>query len=370
MVSVAQTPREDITVTELIFEPPSRCDLDALLALERSSFAIDLISRRSWAHLIAAPSAQVVVARGGGRLVGAAVVLFNRATAIARLYSLAVDAAWRGRGLGRALLGRAVAAAIDRDCALMRLECRSDNAGGLRLYGTSGFATVARRRGFYQDGGDAVVMEKSLWTASGAEPPFYAQTLDFTCGPCALMMAMAGLDPSTRLDRGSEIGLWREATTIFMASGHGGCSPFGLALAAQRRGFRTTVYAPPPGVLFVDSVRDADKKAVIDLAERGFLADLRRTDAEIRHQPLRLDMLVEHIRRGEMPIVMIGLWRLHREQGAHWVAVAGFDGHVLRVLDPISPTGPTTISAREFERISRYGRQRQAAALVIANRES
>jgi ABC-type bacteriocin/lantibiotic exporter with double-glycine peptidase domain len=123
-------------------------------------------------------------------------------------------------------------------------------------------------------------------------------------------------------------------------------------------------------VLFVDSVRDADKKAVIELAERDFLAQLRRTDAEIRHQPLRLDGLVEHLRQGDMPVVMIGLWRLHREQGAHWVAVAGFDGHVLRLLDPISASGPTSISAREFERISRYGRQRQAAAVVISRRES
>lgn len=366
MAPVAQSAAEHM----IIFEPPSLCDLDALMALERSSFTTDLLSRRSWRHLIGAPSACTVVARATAGLAGAAVVLFNRATAIARLYSLAIDAAWRGRGLGRALRDRATAAAIDRDCALMRLECRSDNARALRLYGAQGFVAVGRRRAFYQDGTDAVVMEKSLWTASGVEPPFYGQTLDFTCGPCALMMAMAALDPSTRLDRGAEIGLWREATTVFMASGHGGCSPFGLALAATRRGFRPLVYAPPPGALFVDSVRDPDKKAVIDLAEREFLAQLRRTDAEIRHQPLRLDALVEHIRRGDMPVVMIGLWRLHREQGPHWVTVAGFDGHVLRIHDPISPSGPTTISAREFERISRYGRQRQAAAVVISRRET
>ncbi len=352
----------------MIFEPPDRADLAALVALERACFTTDRLSRRSWSHLIGAPSASVTVARADTGLAGAAVVLFNRATAIARLYSLAVDPARRGTGLGRALLDRAIAAASERDCALMRLECRCDNAGALRLYAEAGFAAVGRRRGFYQDGTDAVVMEKSLWSASGAAPPFYAQTLEFTCGPCALMMAMAALDPGTRLDRGTEIGLWREATTIYMASGHGGCSPFGLALAASRRGFGVTVYAPPPGVLFVDSVRDPDKKAVIDLAEREFLADLRRTDAEIRHQPLRLDRLVDHIRQGDMPIVMIGLWRLHREQGAHWVTVAGFDGHVLRVLDPASDTGPTSISAREFERISRYGRQRQAAAIVISSK--
>jgi ribosomal protein S18 acetylase RimI-like enzyme len=352
------------------FEPPSRADLDALVALERSSFAADRLSRRSWSRLIGAPSASIVVARAERRLVGAAVVLFNRATAIARLYSLAVDPVCRGRGLGRDLLQQAVGAAVARDCALLRLECRQDNTAALRLYRGEGFAVTGRRRGFYQDGADAVVMERSLWTASGAEPPFYRQPLDFTCGPCALMMAMAALDPSTRLDRSAEIGLWREATTVFMASGHGGCSPFGLALAASRRRFRATVYAPPPGVLFVDSVRDPDKKAVIDLAERDFLDQLRRTDAEIRHQPLRLDGLTEHVRRGDMPLVMIGLWRLHREQGAHWVTVAGFDGHVLRVLDPISASGPITISAREFERISRYGRQRQAAAVVISRRET
>jgi hypothetical protein len=51
------------------------------------------------------------------------------------------------------------------------------------------------------------------------------------------MMAMKALDPAMELNRTLELRLWREATTIFMTSGHGGCGPYGLALSAYRRGF-------------------------------------------------------------------------------------------------------------------------------------
>jgi hypothetical protein len=55
-----------------------------------------------------------------------------------------------------------------------------------------------------------------------APVPFYGQTLEFTCGPAALMMAMArsarfAARPAHRIK------LWRESTTIYMTSGHGGC---------------------------------------------------------------------------------------------------------------------------------------------------
>jgi hypothetical protein len=63
--------------------------------------------------------------------------------------------------------------------------------------------------------------------------PHYRQTTDFTCGPASLMMAMKTLAPQTKIDRGLELQLWREANTIFMgpSGGHGGCSALGLALA-------------------------------------------------------------------------------------------------------------------------------------------
>ena len=79
---------------------------------------------------------------------------------------------------------------------------------------------------------EALRYEKALaprLKPSLARVPYYEQTLDFTCGSSALMMAMKSLDPSLRFSRTLELRLWREATTIFMTSGHGGCGPLGLA---------------------------------------------------------------------------------------------------------------------------------------------
>ena len=42
--------------------------------------------------------------------------------------------------------------------------------------------------------------------------PHYAQTLDFTCGPSSLIMAMKALKPEVAADRALELQLWREAT--------------------------------------------------------------------------------------------------------------------------------------------------------------
>ena len=74
-------------------------------------------------------------------------------------------------------------------------------------------------------------------TKLGHKLPNYNQSLDFTCGPASLMMAIRALDKTQPLDRAHELQLWREANTVFMGKGHPGSSPYGLALAAWRRGF-------------------------------------------------------------------------------------------------------------------------------------
>ena len=57
------------------------------------------------------------------------------------------------------------------------------------------------------------------------------------------------LDPGLTLDRTLELRVWREATTIFMTSGHGGCGPDGLALAAEFVAPRTPVDELEPGAV-------------------------------------------------------------------------------------------------------------------------
>ena len=60
-------------------------DIEALLAIEQQSFAADRISRRQFRHMLTRANAAVLVDERAGRIVGDVVVLFSRATSVARL---------------------------------------------------------------------------------------------------------------------------------------------------------------------------------------------------------------------------------------------------------------------------------------------
>jgi ribosomal protein S18 acetylase RimI-like enzyme len=351
-------------------------NVGALSQLEQSAFAGDRISRRSWRGLIASASATVTLAHQHSGIVAASVLLHSQRTSVARLYSIAVAPNARGQGLARMLLEAAIEDARAAGSSVLRLETRVDNQAAQSLFRHHGFTPLDRKPAYYEDGADALRFQKSLWNVGKAcqavalRAPYYSQTLDFTCGPCALLMAMAALDPNTLIDRAAEIRVWREATTVFMAAGHGGCGPFGLALAAVRRGFDVTVYAPAGARLFTSSVRDPRKKAVIELVEADFRAEIAATGTVIVESPVSPKRIADHLRRGGVPIVLISLWRLHGEKGPHWVVVTGFDGAVFRILDPIAPPAKgdpgISVNIDEFRRITRYGRRKQTAAVILS----
>ena len=121
-------------------------------------------------------------------------------------------------GVGRALVERAEQEAWHQERAWMRLEVRKDNTASIGLFESMGYRRFGSRPGYYGDLMDAWRYEKTLRPASGIDLlpiPYYRQSLDFTCGPAALMMAMHTLDPRIVPSRKLELRLWREATTIF-----------------------------------------------------------------------------------------------------------------------------------------------------------
>jgi ribosomal protein S18 acetylase RimI-like enzyme len=137
-------------------------DLDALVALERHAFATDHLSRRQYRKHIGSDSAVVLAAVDRSGLLGKAVVFFRRNSRVARLYSIAVAHAARGRGLGEALLSAAERAALGHGCKRLRLEVRQDNASAIRLYERLGYQRFGAYPGFYEDGADAWRYEKIL----------------------------------------------------------------------------------------------------------------------------------------------------------------------------------------------------------------
>jgi ribosomal protein S18 acetylase RimI-like enzyme len=353
-------------------------DLDQLQQLENSCFTLDRLSRRQLRYLLTKGKAHLLVAEERSRnLLGYVAVLFSKATSMARLYSIAVAPAQQGRGLGGRLLLAAEETAWEHQRAYMRAEVRLDNIASLALFERHGYRRIGRWHDYYEDHMDAWRLEKRLHPDISprlTQVPYYQQTLDFTCGPAALMMAMHALDPSLPLQRTLELRLWREATTIFMTTGHGGCGPYGLALAAASRGFPVEVYASDTGILLADTVRSEDKREVMRLVQEEMLAELAEYEIPIHHGALALEQTEALLLQGRMVLVLISSWMIYGELEPHWVVMTGFDNHFVYVHDPFIDTalGETPsdsinmpIQKEQFVRMSSYGRAGLKAAVVL-----
>lgn len=354
-------------------------DVEALTTLEARCFASDRISARAFRRLLGNPRCDCLVLEEDGRLLGYGLTLYRRNTSIARLYSLAVVPEARGRGLGRRLLERLESTARDRGSVSMRLEVRADNAAGLALYRTLGYSVFGTAAGYYEDGGDALRMEKEIVPhipAAHGRVPYYAQTLDFTCGAAALLMAMRALDDTVRLDQTSELRIWREATTIFMSAGHGGCAPFGLAIAAIYRGFQVEVFAPDSEASgFLDTVRDPVKKEVIRLVEQDQRREALASGAVYHPRPIRTRELIAGFNDGAIPLVLVSAYRLTGDRSPHWIVVTATDDRFVYINDPYieldereseSACIGIPVSHNELERMSRYGKGRAYGVVLVS----
>jgi hypothetical protein len=160
-----------------------------------------------------------------------------------------------------------------------------------------------------------------------------------------------------------------------MTSGHGGCGPFGLALAARRRGFEVEVYINEPGVPLVDSVRSPEKKEVMRLVHEDMQEEVQRLGIPVHYESLGLGALAERFDAGAVPMVLISSYRIYQEKFPHWVVVTGLDKHFVYVHDPFvdyergevpldSMNMP--IQREEFGRMSRYGRAGLQAVVLVS----
>jgi len=137
-------------------------DIDALLVLEQSVFTVDHLSRKSFRNFLTSPHSVLMVAEQAGALAGYVHILFRPRSKAARLYSIGVAANAAGRGIGIALLKAGEAAARKRRASLIRLEVQPGNRAAIARYEKSGYRRTGVRRGYYNDGSDALRYEKAL----------------------------------------------------------------------------------------------------------------------------------------------------------------------------------------------------------------
>lgn len=354
-------------------------DLSSLIALEEECFDSDRLSRRSFRHWIRSEYGELWLIEEGGQLIAYGLAWCHRGTRLARLYSIAVHPKARGMGLAKLLLLHLEDRAEQRGYLYMRLEVAKQNRSAIDLYERNGYHIFGEYTDYYDDHSDALRMQKTIRSMDRSQPfrvtQWYPQSTPFTCGPSALMMAMGSLDTEVQLTQELELDIWREATTIFMTSGHGGCHPFGLALSAQKRGFKVELYVNTPGPLFLDGVRSAEKKQVLNLVHEQFLQEVNTNAAiQLNYLEVSPELLQKKLQEGCSVLVLISTYRLDRRKAPHWVVLTHVDDDCFYVHDPDIDTDiqqaldcqHMPIAKADFKKMASYGSGRLNTAVVLS----
>ena len=142
----------------MTIRPATAADLDAVVELEQTCLGADAWSRGLVEQGIAAalPTVSYLVAAVDGVVVGHAVA--SAAGDDAELQRIAVDPAYRRRGLAGELLAAVEQRAAADGATRLLLEVREDNTTAAAFYESRGFVEVGRRLGYKRDGAAAVVL--------------------------------------------------------------------------------------------------------------------------------------------------------------------------------------------------------------------
>lgn len=145
-------------------------DLDGLAVIEQECFA-EPWSRGMLADELRPREGRLAlgVRRDDGGLDAAALARLEVETLA--IHSVAVRPAARRRGLGRALVRALLACAREQGAVRADLEVRAGNGAAIALYASEGFVPVGRRRRYYGNGEDAVLMSLVLRREDGRSLP-------------------------------------------------------------------------------------------------------------------------------------------------------------------------------------------------------
>lgn len=354
-------------------------DLNALVDLENACFQTDKLSPRSLKRWIQSEHGVLLLAEENSQVIAYGLVWCHRGTRLARLYSLAVNPSMRGKGLARELLAQLEVHASKKGRLYMRLEVSKSNQAAITLYEQSGYRIFGEYSDYYDDHMDALRMQKQIRHSQieleQKTIPWYQQTTEFTCGPASLLMAMNNQNSDIAMSQESELDIWREATTIFMTSGHGGCHPIGLALAANKRGFETSVFLNTQEPLFLEGVRSLKKKNIMHVVHDQFLDQALKQKVEIIYEEISQSHLQSLLDQGYAVLMLISTYRLDGKKAPHWVMLTSMDEFCLYVHDPDLDTQQQPvdcqylpIAKQDFDKMSAFGSGRLRTAVAIRRR--
>lgn len=140
-------------------------DFDALYAVEEQCFEpLFRFPSHYMRRLVGRSDAVTWIAEENGRMAGFAVVEWQNQIPrkLAYLVTIEVLSAYRGRGVGRELLGRVESSARAAGAEAVWLHVDAENVGAIRLYEANGYRPAGREENFYPKGRAALIYQKPL----------------------------------------------------------------------------------------------------------------------------------------------------------------------------------------------------------------
>ncbi|MBN8222603.1 MAG: GNAT family N-acetyltransferase [Spirochaetes bacterium] len=132
-------------------------DAGVLATLDALIFAAAAYSYASWRDEIANPAGEVLLGESTGQAV--AFLSLLRSGEECEIRKIGVSPEVRRQGIARRLIEYSLPADKKHRCLI---DVSDKNAGGVAFYQSLGFRELTRRKKYYADGSDAIVMERTI----------------------------------------------------------------------------------------------------------------------------------------------------------------------------------------------------------------
>lgn len=323
--------------------------------------------RTRWDRAGAAQVRTLVVATRAGRRVATALEVHRPLTAYRKL----VDVIAETPSDEGALLDAVEQRAWSEGAVAVKREFWTRDAAWERSLARGYVEMALPRWGAPVTSADRLPGGQVRWREAGPRRrvPYMRQTTDFTCGPAALQMALAGLGLQGEPDRHRELALWRRATT------GDGCDPLGLGLAAADEGAAVRVLLSTTEPTLLELAANEESRELRRFIQEGFRAELAQRGLAPDATAYDVRDLRRAVEHDEIPLVLIDEQGMHADSCPHWIAVHDVIGDVFLAHDPWTDAhlGETYVDGRDLpipsaslDKLAWYGHPAYRAAVIVA----
>lgn len=154
------------TPTGLLLRDMQAADIDAITALDEQLFGVDCWPRYMFVDELAQPEtrryiiAELTSPDGLPVLAGYAGLMCI--PPVGDIQTIGVLPVFEGQGIARAMMDLLIGESVKRGADSVMLEVSATNPRAQRLYERYGFEHIHKRRKYYRDGSDALIMRLAL----------------------------------------------------------------------------------------------------------------------------------------------------------------------------------------------------------------